>query len=85
LTLWIKGDGSYQPRGSLVLCTDSFSLQDIIKLMNVLMVRYGLECSLTFYHSKSNHKLYRIRILKIYYYEGPASNGCIAEVLLSLR
>ena len=61
---WIMGDGSYQPGGSLVLCTDSFSLQDVICLMNVLMVRYGLECSLTFYHSRSNQKLYRIRIPK---------------------
>ena len=48
LAHWIMGEGSYQPGGSLVLCTDSFSLQDVILLMNVLMVRYGLECSLTF-------------------------------------
>jgi hypothetical protein len=40
------GDGGYQPGGSLVLCTDSFSLHDVILLMNVLMVKYGLECSL---------------------------------------
>lgn len=58
------GDGSYQPGGSLVLCTDSFSLQDVILLMNVLMVRYGLKCSLTHYHTRSNQKLYRIRIPK---------------------
>lgn len=32
--------------------------------MNVLMVRYELECSLTHYHSRSNKKLYRIRISK---------------------
>ena len=64
LAHWIMGDGSYQPGGSLVLCTDSFSLQDVICLINVLIVRYGLECSLTFYHSRSNQKLYRIRISK---------------------
>jgi hypothetical protein len=64
LAHWFMGDGSYQPKGSLVLCTDSFSLQDVILLMNVLMVRYGLECSLIHYHNRSNIKLYRIRIPK---------------------
>jgi len=62
LAHWIMGDGSYQPGGSLVLCTDSFSLQDVIHLMNVLIVRYGLECSLTHYHTRSNPKLHRIII-----------------------
>jgi hypothetical protein len=58
------GDGSYQPGDSLVLCTNSFSLQDVILLMNVLMVKYGLECSLNHYHSRNNQNLYRIRIPK---------------------
>jgi LAGLIDADG DNA endonuclease family len=64
LAHWIMGEDSYQPGGSLVLCTDSFSLQDVIHLINVLIVRYGLDCSLTHYHTRSNQKLHRIRIQK---------------------
>ena len=64
LAHWIMGEGSYQPGGTLVLCTESFSLQDVIHLMNVLLVRYGLESSLTHYHTRNNQKLHRIRILQ---------------------
>jgi hypothetical protein len=30
----------------LRICTDSFEVQDIVRLMNVLMIRYGLTCTL---------------------------------------
>lgn len=36
----IMGDGSTQRHG-LILCTDSYTLSEIIRLMNVLMIRYG--------------------------------------------
>lgn len=39
------GDGSKQPSG-LELCTDSYSIQDVVRLINVLIIRYGLICSL---------------------------------------
>ena len=41
----IMGDGSVQRHG-LILCTNSFSVQDVVRLMNVLITRYRLECSL---------------------------------------
>jgi hypothetical protein len=37
----------------LRLCTDFYSIQDIIKLLNVLIIRYELECT---YH-KSNNRI----------------------------
>jgi hypothetical protein len=40
----IMGDGTALPQG-LILCTNSFSLPDIVRLMNVLMIRYSLECT----------------------------------------
>jgi LAGLIDADG DNA endonuclease family len=58
------GEGYYQPGVTLVLCTESFSLQDVIHLMNVLIVKYGLESYLTHYHTRNNQKLHRIRIQK---------------------
>jgi len=41
----IMGDGTAS-RSGLVLCTNSFSLPDVVRLMNVLMIRYGLECTI---------------------------------------
>jgi len=41
----IMGDGSVQRHG-LILCTNSFSVQDVVRLMNVLIIRYGLECTI---------------------------------------
>lgn len=53
----IMGDGSARPYG-LHLCTDCYSLPDVIRLMNVLIIRYGLDCSL---HKKREGQ-YRIYI-----------------------
>lgn len=41
----IMGDGVARPYG-LQLCTDSYSLPDIVRLMNVLIIRYELVCTL---------------------------------------
>lgn len=46
------GDGTASLYG-LVLCTNSFSLPDVVRLMNVLMIRYGLECTI---HIKRQNK-----------------------------
>ncbi|RUS34417.1 homing endonuclease [Jimgerdemannia flammicorona] len=45
LAHWICCDGSVQRHG-LILCTDSFTIQEVVLLMNVLMVRYSLDCTL---------------------------------------
>jgi hypothetical protein len=45
LAHWIMGDGTWRAFG-LTLCTDSFSIIDNVKLINILMVRYQLECTL---------------------------------------
>lgn len=39
------GDGAIRNQG-LILCTDSFTLQDNVKLMNVLKIKYGLNTSI---------------------------------------
>ena len=39
------GDGQRQNYG-LVLCTDSYTLQDVVRLVNVLIIRYNLICTL---------------------------------------
>lgn len=39
------GDGQRREYG-LVLCTDSYTLQDVVRLVNVLIIRYNLICTL---------------------------------------
>jgi hypothetical protein len=41
----IMGDGESRTSG-LVLCTNSFTLQDVVRLMNVLIIRYRIQCLL---------------------------------------
>jgi hypothetical protein len=46
LAHWIKGDGAKRNKG-LVLCTDSYFLSDVIKLSNVLRIKYYLNTTIT--------------------------------------
>ena len=45
LAHWIQGDGQVASNG-LRLCTDSYQLSEVVKLMNVLMIKYRINCSL---------------------------------------
>lgn len=47
---WICGDGTAYASG-LQLCTDSFSNQDVARLINVLIIRYRLDCSMQGYNT----------------------------------
>ena len=52
----IMGDG-YASRHGLILCTDSYCIEDIVRLMNVLMIRYRFECTLR-YHTPTQLRIY---------------------------
>lgn len=39
------GDGSRKNKG-LLLCTDSFTIQEVVLLMNILIIKYNLKCTL---------------------------------------
>jgi hypothetical protein len=41
-------DGSRGVTGNLILCTDSFTVPDVVRLMNLLLIRYNMESSLTY-------------------------------------
>jgi hypothetical protein len=51
----IMGDGSYVGKG-IVLCTDSYSIKGVICLMNVLIIRYDLKCTL--HENKGKYRIY---------------------------
>jgi hypothetical protein len=55
----IMGDGQLKDHG-LTLCTDCYPIQDVVTLLNVLVIRYGLVCSL----HQPNKGHYRIYIQK---------------------
>ncbi|RUS18461.1 intronic ORF at intron 4 of cox1 protein [Jimgerdemannia flammicorona] len=44
LAFWIMGDGAIRNMG-LILCTDSYTIPDIVRLMNVLMIKFDLKCT----------------------------------------
>ena len=52
----IMGDGTVASLG-LTLCTDSFTIPDVVKLMNVLLIRYQLECTLHL-HRPTQYRIY---------------------------
>lgn len=41
----IMGDGTLQS-GGIRICTDSYEIQDIVRLVNVLIIKYGFNCSI---------------------------------------
>lgn len=45
LAHWIMGDGAIKNKG-LTLCTDSFTTQDVVKLMNVLLIKYDIKSTI---------------------------------------
>jgi hypothetical protein len=64
------GDGTGNAWRGLYLCTDSFSNYDIIRLMNVMLIRYGIESNFVFVSGKPriyitsspNNKVYKLVI-----------------------
>jgi hypothetical protein len=42
----IMGDGICYKQGGVAICTHCYSIPDAVRLMNVLMIKYGLICTL---------------------------------------
>jgi hypothetical protein len=59
LAHWIMGDGTFNGI-SILLCTDSYSIKDIVILINVLIIKYDIHCTIR--HHKNIYP--RIYILK---------------------
>ena len=52
----IMGDGVAKSHG-LIICTDSYSIKDVVKLINVLIIKYRLECSIRV-HKENQYRIY---------------------------
>ena len=51
------GDGSWQCNG-LIICTDSYDIKDVVRLINVFIIRYRLECTLRVHKKKNHYRIY---------------------------
>lgn len=47
LAYWIMCDGAHYG-GGLVLCTESFTIQEVVTLVNILMIRHRLDCRIVY-------------------------------------
>jgi len=56
LAHWIISDSS-KHGNELIFCIDSFTVIEVIRLMNVFIIRYGLECTLHVRNS-NHHRIY---------------------------
>jgi len=61
LAHWIQCDGTWIGRG-VQLCTDSFSIQDVVRLISILRIRYDLDCTLQMCNRGNNKNYPRIYI-----------------------
>ena len=52
------GDGKRNVLGGLILCTDSYTIQETVRLINALIIRYYFICTLR----KANKDQYQIYI-----------------------
>jgi len=59
LAHWIMGDGTFNGI-TLLLCTDSYSTKEVVLLINVLIIKYDIHCTIRYY----NQRYPRIYILK---------------------
>lgn len=55
LAHWIMGDGAKTKKG-LVLCTDNFTLKEVIMLMNMLLIKLNIKS--TIQKEKKNYRIY---------------------------
>lgn len=56
LAHWIQGDGTAKYPG-LIICTDSYKVEDVAKLINVLKIRYNIDCIFKF-HTPTQPRIY---------------------------
>ena len=55
LAYWILSDGVSNQYG-LTICTDCFTIKDVVILINILKIRYDLNCSI--HYLNKNPRLY---------------------------
>lgn len=70
LAHWIMGDGARRNNGGIILCTDSFSIKEVIILMNILNIKLNIKSSIhmdnkkpRIYINKNNLRLIKHKLI----------------------
>lgn len=64
LSHWIMGDGAKRNKG-IILCTDSFSIKEVIILMNILKIKLDIESTIHMDNGKPRIHINKKNLLKI--------------------
>jgi hypothetical protein len=70
LAYWIMCDGAHYG-GGLVLCTECFTIREVVLLMNILIIRYGLNCRIVYNRVGARIAFSRSELPKIRALVGP--------------
>jgi len=65
IAFWIIDDGQHVKRAGVTLCTDNYTFAEVINLILILEIKFGLVCTInTKNHSNRKNTYYRIYIHK---------------------
>lgn len=70
IAYWIMGAGAKRNKG-IILCTDSFSLQEIVLLINILKIKLDIDCFIHYDNNKYRIFINKKALNKIYSYIKP--------------
>nr|YP_010714067.1 hypothetical protein P2X57_mgp35 [Fuscoporia gilva]WDD39630.1 hypothetical protein [Fuscoporia gilva] len=61
---WIMGDGARRNKGVL-LCTDCFTVNEVVLLMNILLIKYNIKSTIHFDNKKPRIFINKVELNKI--------------------
>lgn len=70
LAYWIMSDGVSNQYG-LTICTDAFTIKEVILLINIIQIRYNLNCSLHFLNKRPRIYIRADSMIKLRAIVGP--------------
>lgn len=61
---WIQGDGAKRNKG-IILCTDCFSIIEVVLLMNILLIKFNIKSTIHFDNNKPRIFINKVELDKI--------------------
>lgn len=64
---WIQGDGAKRNKGGIVLCTDCFSVKEVVLLMNILLIKFNIKSTIHIDKGKPRIYINKVELDKFKY------------------
>ncbi len=64
LAHWIMGDGAKRNKGTII-CTDSFTIKEVVILINILYLKFNINCNIHYDNGKNRINIPNKELLKI--------------------